>query len=68
MSPTWIHNVIIEIFHISNVSDMSNIGSNYILYYNSNYLNLEILQINTSNYMKLWIKSIELIQIRHSLN
>ena len=38
-SPTSIHNVIIEIFHISDVSDMSNIGLNFILYYNSNYLN-----------------------------
>ena len=46
-----------EIFIVV-VGDVRDGSSNYIVYHNSNYSNWEILWINASNYMKLWIKTL----------
>ena len=46
-----------SLFYLFIVGDVGD-GSNYIVYHNSNYSNLEILQINALNYMKLRIKAL----------
>ena len=46
-----------SLFYLFIVGDIGD-GSNYIVNHNSNYLNCEILQINSSNYMKLRIKAL----------